>query len=162
MNVLLAAPRTDLLLADEEVQDVLGSGLQVATLLGAVTQTELLRKIITGDYDLLWLATHGTAEGIWLSDGILSASLLASLVRGRFDTVFLNTCDSRDTAQMLQNETEASIIATIRSVPDKEAYQTGVLFAHWLKITGDVGIAYHNSKPGNNQTYIYLAGSKKK
>jgi len=162
MRVLFVAPRTDLMFADEEAQDVSNSGLDITSLRGTVTQAELLRAITGGEHDLLWLATHGNKDGALLSDGILSASLLTSLVRGRFDTVFLNTCESFEAARMLQDETQASVIATIQAVPDKEAYQTGALFAYWLQRTGDVATAYQRSKPGGNRTYIHLAGSKKK
>lgn len=84
------------------------------------------------------------------------------MIRNRFDLVVLNTCDSQATAQMLQNETEATVIATVLEAPDRLSFSTGVLFARELARTGDIPSAYYAAKPGNNRTYVYLAGVKKK
>ena len=157
-RTLLVAPRTDLLLVDEEVQDVINSGLPIAqTLLGDVGHLELTREIRRGMYSLLWLATHGSADGIQLSDGLLAISELAQLVRGRFQLVVLNTCSSLPAAQMLQNETEADVICTIVEVPDRAAYRTGSLFAQELASTGNPRAAYAKVRPGGNRLYLYLA-----
>jgi hypothetical protein len=156
MRVLLVAPRTDLLLVDEEVQDILSSGLQVTPMLGNVTQAELVRALRRESYDLLWLATHGSAKGIVLSDGTLSPSALAAVVRNRVGAVFLNSCESVMVAQHVQNETDAELVATIVPVPDDDAYRTGSLFADWLSRTNDIYTAYRHSRPGGNRLYVYL------
>jgi hypothetical protein len=162
MRVLLVVPRTDLLLADEETQDVLNSGLAVVrSLFGEVTQVELTREIRRGDYDVLWLATHGSEQGVQLSDGLLSISALTQLVRGRFRLVVLNTCRSVQAAQMLQNETEADVICTVADAPDVDAYRTGSLFAQALARTNDVRRAYQQARPGGNRLYLLLTGEKK-
>ncbi len=162
MRVLLVAPSTDLLLVDAEVQDVLTSGLDVTPMLGDVSRIDLTRTLRGSDFDVLWFATHGDKTGILLSDGVLSASTLTQLVRGKIATVFMNTCDSYDTAQMLQNETGATIICTVKEVPDQEAYHTASRFAEALAETGDEREAYDQSKPGNNRAYLFLAGNSKK
>ncbi len=162
MKVLLVAPRTNLLLVDAEVQRVLRSGLDVTPLLGTVNHETLLDEIDESDYDTLWLATHGGPAGILLSDDILSPSLLAPLVREKFSLIVLNTCESIMVAQMLQNETDAEIIATVQTVPDREAFQTGALFARALAQTQDTAAAYNIARPGANRTYIRLAGNGKK
>ena len=161
MNVLLFAPRTDLLFVDAEVQAILRSGLHVTPVIGKVEHDDVVREVQTGDHDTLWFATHSTPDGIMLSDGLLPASLLTPLVRGRFDAVILNTCESIQTAIMLQNETGAEVIATVVKVPDREAYQTGALWANLLAETGDLEEAYNGSRPGGNRTYLRLAGKKK-
>ncbi len=166
MKVLFVAPRTDLLLADEEAQDVLRSGLDVTPLLGRVSSIELIREIKTGDYDVLWLATHGVAErnvlgvmkyGIQLSDGILAASELVAQVRGKFNLVYLNSCTSWHIAQQIQEDANVTVIGTIVDVPDRQAYVTGSLFASALADGLTPQQAYKRSKPGGERVYVYLA-----
>lgn len=162
-SVFLVAPDTDLALAKEEVQSILRSGLAVTPLIGEVTHTELVRETIAlPPTDVTWYCTHGNEEGILLSDGIMSTSLLVPLIRDRFRIVVLNTCSSIQVAQALQNETGAIIIATIADVPDREAFQTGSLLASSLAIYGDINRAYQAAKPGSNRTYVLLGNGKKK
>ena len=162
MRVLLIAPRTDLLFADAEVQAIQRSGLSVTLRIGDVRHADVLADIDTDAYDVLWFCGHMTKDGLVLSDGALSADALAPIVRGRFGLVVLNSCDSRDTAQQLQNETEAAVIATVIDAPDELAFQTGVLFARELARSGDIPTAYNAARPGNNRIYVYLAEVKKK
>lgn len=161
MKILLVAPRTTLLYADAEIESILRSGNPVTPMIGNVTVSRFLFEVLASKYDVLWLCTHGTKDGILFSDGLLTASELTPLVRNRFSLVVLNTCDSIDVAQMIQNETESSVIATIREVPDREAFQTGALFARALSIQ-TVTAAYTDARPGNNRTYVHLAASPKK
>lgn len=159
LNVLLVAPRTDLLFVDAEVQDILRSGLKVTPMLGVVNHSDLVREFNNPTtYDVLWLATHATPEGVMLSDGILTTQLLTGLCRGSFSLIVINSCQSIHTAQMIQNETEAEIIATIVDVPDAEAFQVGSRFARRLAKTGNVEDAYRSARPGGNKTYVRLAG----
>lgn len=162
MRTLLIAPRTDLLNVDAEVQAVLRSGLDVVPRLGNVRHVDVLTDITSGEYDAFWFSGHTTKDGLQLTDGPLSASELTPLIRGRFALVVLNSCDSQQTAQMLQNETEAAVIATVVEVPDRLAFQTGALFARELAKTGDIPTAYQAAKPGNNRTYVLLGWGKKK
>lgn len=157
MRVLLVAPRTDLLMADEEVEDVIRSGLTVTPLLGRVTATQLIREIKSGQFDALWFATHGSAGGIQLTDGLITAEELIPLARERFRLVVLNTCASLQVAQMIQEEAEVDVVCTISEVPDRQAYQTGSLFASALSKSPNVAAAYMRSKPGGNRLYLYLA-----
>jgi hypothetical protein len=158
MKVLLVAPRTNLLLADEEVQDITRTpGLIVSLLMGTVTRTELLRDIRTGQYDVLWLATHGSSEGIQLSDGMLAAADLVPLIRERFRLVVLNTCSSLQTAQLIQEEANVGVICTIADVPDVQAYAMGSLLAGHLAAGKTVAESFRLSKRGGNRLYLYLA-----
>jgi hypothetical protein len=150
-------------LADAEVQAVLRSGLTVTPRIGQVTHADVLSDITDGDYDGLWFAGHMASEGMRLSDGVLTKSELVPLVRDRFEFVFLNSCDSRETARLLSRETDAEIIATVVEVPDRLAFQTGALFARSLAETGDIATAYNAAIPGDNRTYVHLApGTGKK
>lgn len=157
MKVLLVAPRTNLLSVDSEIQDVIRSGLSVTPLLGTVNSTDLLREIRIGDYDVLWLATHGDNDGILLSDGPFSASELVPQVRDRFSLVVLNTCNSLLTAQLLQEEANISVICTLINVPDRQAYQTGSRLASALAESDNIASAYRASRPGQNRSYLFLA-----
>jgi hypothetical protein len=157
MKVLLVAPATNLLLAYEEVQDVSRSGLTVTPLLGNVTRVELLRDIKAGAYDVLWLATHGSAEGVQLSDGMLPAGDLLPMVRERFKLVVLNTCSSLLTAQLIQEEGGVGVICTIADVPDVQAYAMGSLLASHLAAGKSIADAFRLSKRGGNRIYLYLA-----
>ncbi len=162
MKTLLIAPHTDLPNVDAEVQAILRSGLDVTPRLGDVRHSDVLADVTSGEYDAFWHAGHATKDGLLLTDGILSASELTPLIRNRFELVVLNSCDSQATAQMLQNETEAAVVATVVEVPDRLAFQTGALFARELAKTGDIPTAYHAAKPGNNRTYVLLGWGKKK
>ncbi len=162
MRVLMIAPRTDLLYSDAEIQALLRSGLEITPRIGNVRHEDVLADIDTDEYDAFWFCGHATKDGMVLSDGVLLASELTPMIRNRFNLVVLNTCDSLSTAQMLQNETEAEIIATIIEVPDRLAFQTGVLFARELARSGDVAAAKNAANPGNNRAYVHLAKVAKK
>lgn len=157
MRVLLVAPRNNLLLAEEEVQDITRSGLTVSLLIGKVTRTELLRDITGGSYDVLWFATHGSAEGVELSDGMLTTGDLVPLIRERFRLVVLNTCSSLLVAQQIQEEANVSVIATLTDVPDQQAHLFGSLLASNIAAGKSFYDAYKGSKRGGNKVHIYLA-----
>lgn len=166
MRVLLVAPRSDLKLVDEESQDILRSGLQVTPLIGEVTSRELLREIKNSDHDVLWLATHGetridafnrTEYGIVLTDGFMPSSELVAQVRGKFKLVYLNTCTSYHIAQQIQLEANVTVIGTLLDVPDRQAYQTGSIFASWLAEGLTPAQAYLKSQPGGSRIYVWLA-----
>ncbi len=163
MKALLIAPQVpDLLYLSAEVQAIWQSGLDVEPCIGEVRHADLLRAVTSGEYDVFWFSGHTTKDGLMLNDGALSAEELTPLIRGRFELVVLNSCDSQQTAQMLQNETEAAVVATVVEIPDRLAFQTGALFARELAKTGDIPTAYNAAKPGQNRTYVLLGWGKKK
>lgn len=136
-------------------------GLDVTLRIGNVTHADLLADVITGQYDGFWFAGHATALGLMLSNGPLPNGEIVPLLRGRFEFSFLNTCESDTTARMIRRETGMAVVATIMEVPDRLAYQTGVLFAEVLGRTGDIAAAYEQSRPVG-RVYVYEAGVKKK
>lgn len=164
MNFTLVAPRTDLLFADAEIQSIIATGIVPPDqiLIGDVRHVDVVRVLTASKCAGVWFCTHSTTDGIMLSDGLLPASLIVSLIRGRFRCVILNTCNSAQIAVMINDETDAEVIATITDVPDREAFQTGALLADQIARTNDLELAHNRSKPGGNRTYIRLAGSKKK
>ena len=165
MNVLLVAPKTEELSTEDEAQEwIRTDGLHVVPLIGNVTRPELVADVKTyvsignpDDWIFVFLG-HSSENGLILSDGLLRPQLLAPLIRGRFGYVFLNSCSNLRPAQILQNETSATIIATVRELVDEEALQTGSLFAQALAITGDVREAFNASKQAENADYVMLAG----
>lgn len=161
MRVLLIAPRLEELPnIDREIAGVVNSGLAVRLLNGNVGRVDVVREISNGEYDLLWLATHGVQEGVYLSDGILDASsLITYVVSNGIKSVFLNTCDSVLVANSVAQGAGADVIATVGPVGDREAFQTGALLAKHLAGGNDFRAAYELSKPGRNDSYIFLSGA---
>ena len=165
MNVLLVAPLTMELSTSDEAQEwIRTDGLHVVPLIGNVTRPELVADIkrhVGFGNEFEWIFVflgHSSPYGLILSDGLLSPYLLAPLIRGRFGSVFLNSCDNLRVAQILQNETAATIIATVRELVDEEALQTGTLFAQALAATDDIREAFNASKQAENADYVMLAG----
>lgn len=161
IKIMLVAPRhSDLLLemADAEVQEILRSGGQVTPVLGSVDAADFFRQVSSNGHEVLMLITHGSEQGILLSDGWLSASMLVSAVRDRFELIFINTCSSLGMAQMIQNESGCGIVATVGEVNDRQAFYTGAQFAKEVARRADYYEAYKRSRPGGNNMYVYLAG----
>lgn len=158
MRVLLVAPRkNDLYAVDEEVQDILRSGLNVKTLLGKVTATELIREIRDGDFDVLWLATHGDSAGIELSGTErITAGELVPQVRGRFSLVVLNSCNGFGIAKLIQEEANVSVISSVVNISDQAAYKFGSRLSSALAETSSIAEAYLASRFGHNESYLHL------
>lgn len=160
MKVLLVAPRkSDLAAVDAEIQDISRvKGLSVTLLVGQITATQLLREIRDGDFDCLWLATHGNADYIELS-GVekVTAEELVPLVRGRFGLVVLNTCNSLRIAKMLQLQANVGVICSLISTADATAYKFGSLLSVALVEHPTIADAYLATVFGNDESYLYLA-----
>lgn len=158
MRVLLVAPRkSDLVSVDAEVQDIVNSGLDVYVMQGQVTGAGLIREIRDGDYDCLWLATHGNSEYVELSgQERVTAEELVPLVRGRFELVVLNTCSSWRIAHMLQLQANTAVISSLINTPDTTAYQFGSLLSTALVEHPTVTDAYLATVMGNSETYLYF------
>lgn len=146
----------------EEIEDILQSGLTVTPKIGRVDSTDLVRLLSSGEFDAVWFVTHGTVAGLMLSDGLFPYRRLAPLVKGRTRLVVINACDGLQTAQVIQNETKASIITSVKPVDDGVAYQFGSLLARNLAALQTISAAYHNSIPANNDGYVYLAGEQER
>lgn len=161
MRALVVAPQNDdLPLAQDEVAAVANSGLDVHLLIGSqATNRGLLTAITEGEYDLLYLLTHGTAAGVMLTDGLMDASALTTyVVSGGVGCIFLNTCDSLQVAKEIALESGAAVIATVRPIGDRVAYRTGALLAHHLAAGKTFREAFRLSKPGQNEDYQYIDG----
>lgn len=159
MDVLLVAPTSDLAFVDVEVQAVVNA-LHPDLLFGSnATVDAVMRAFQAKEYDLAWFACHGTEEGLELADGLLSRENLTQFLRGSSAAIFLNSCNSLGVAIDLHDELDVSVICSIVSVPDEDAYHTGSLMAGHLAAGHELRQAYDLSRPGRNRQFVFLNGS---
>ena len=86
MRILLIAPATDLPFAPAEVAAVANTpGHTVHQMQGEVNRRDLVAEATRQDvrYDVLWFATHGSRDGVLMSDGLIGIASLAPLEIGR-------------------------------------------------------------------------------
>lgn len=161
IKTLLIAPRhatMPLAMMDAEVQAVINSGLDVTPHWGDIDNQQFIEIVERNGHELLILITHGSHQGIMLSDGLLPTEMLVGAIRDKFDMVLLNTCDGVEVAQMIQNECNTGVICTIGEIDDRQAFYTGSLFVRELARGKSYFDAYKHSRPGHNKLYIFLAG----
>ena len=153
-KILLIAPRSTGLVVEDEVQDILRSGLDVTPILGTVTLQEILDD--SGEYDILWIAAHGGPDGVRLSgDQLWRTDELIDYAKD-FALIVLNTCSSLEIAQGISNRWGAGVICTIADVGDRDAGRVAARFARALSTTGNPSDAYEYAFRGANQTYLYV------
>lgn len=155
-RTLIVAPKSDLSLVEDEVMQV--NNLLGGTLLtGYQSTVHGFLTMARQEFDIVWFATHGDDKGVYLNDGILETSELTAFVRSMNAqlTVF-NTCSSKGVALALHDELQTEFICTLKAVPDRMAFITGVLFAQKLADGLDFFEAYEEAKPGQNSTYTYI------
>lgn len=157
MNVLLIAPRNDLVHVDAEVQEVVNL-LQPTTLLGTVSAVDVMRAM-RRRWDLVWIASHGDEHGIKLSDSVITASDLSQFARGgSIGAIYLNTCSSAEIGATLHEDTGAVVIFTVTEVNDAQAFYTGAQLARHLADGRTLDEAYQLSKPHGNRDYRMIGG----
>lgn len=155
LRVLVIAPKTDLVLVEAEVAAVVNY-LRAILLNGDLTADDVLNKL-EEQWDVIWFAAHGDEEGIHLSDGPLSSSLLTSFIRtAGASLVVFNTCSSFQVAQAIYNELLIDLVCTIRPIPDREAFFTGKQFAIHLGRGLSPHEAYLEAKLGGNKDYVFM------
>lgn len=144
----------------DEVNELAGL-LRAELLSGKKATINGLIDALAGGCDILWLITHATEEGWFLADGIVNASETTTLVRssGVFLTV-MNTCSSFEVARTAARELGSAFICTVKEVPDRQAFITGVIFAQKLVAGYDYTSAYELAKPGQNSTYELIEARK--
>ncbi len=155
-KTLIVAPETNLTLAPDEVQQVVNL-LSAKLLRGAGANVHGLLNILAEPFDVIWFATHGDENGIYLNDGLLSTSDLTTLARScGASLVVLNTCTSRNVALGIYDELRIKLVCTVKKVPDRTAFITGVILARGLSNGLGYREAYEAAKPGQNATYLFL------
>lgn len=160
IRVLLIAPDVaGMALAHgrEEVQRVINWLRPVRVLLGEVTNLEVLDALGAGPYDLVWIVSHGSMEGILLSDGLWPTQALVQMLQGSgVRCVFLNTCASVGVAIRLHDRIKTlAVVATVGEIGDTVAMLTGALFAQYLAAGKTYREAYELSKQPDSD-YVYV------
>lgn len=152
-RVLLVAPDVGLPKAADEARAI-SLALNCTSLIGTVTRRDVLDALPAKQWDIIWFATHGSVDGIMLSDGTIGASDLAALVRNTpVSLVVLNTCESRLIGLDIHYELDVDVIATVAEVDDATAYQTGVLLARNLALGMSNRDAFERSRPGSHKNF---------
>lgn len=156
---LVISPKTDLEFVDEEIQRVINF-LSPRVLLGVVTLAQVVDELQARPYDVIWFACHGDEKGIHLSDGTITAQMIAQLLRANKPRLlFLNTCSSLSLAMEIHDAINCQVIGTITEIPDREAFVTGSAFARAIAQGLSIDEAYNISRPSQNRTYVLLNGS---
>lgn len=155
-RVLVVAPKTELPLAPDEVMQVVNT-LGAKILQGHEATIHGFLNIIREPFDIVWFATHGDENGVYLSDGILHTSEITTMVRACGASLcVLNTCASRSVALTIFDELQIPLVCTLKKIPDRTAFITGTLLARHIANGLSFREAYEIAKPGRNSTYTYL------
>lgn len=150
------APVEELRYGLDEVMEIVNT-LDAELLTGRRATFTGLLDSLHRPIDILWVLTHGVAEGWFLNDGLIVASELTSLVRssGIFLTV-LNSCSSYPLAHAVAEELGTALLCTITEVPDRQAFLAGTLFARHLAAGLDYVTAWEKAKPGQKHPYVLI------
>lgn len=130
MKTLIVAPRhEDLALSDAEVQRLVNA-LSAKIVIGQVDCEDVVDAIGTHQPDLVWFLSHGTWEGIVLSDCLFDGDMLAASVRGTpARLIVLNSCHSRAVAERIFASTGCHVVATRGAVTEQSAFVVAARFA---------------------------------
>lgn len=166
VSVLVVAPETGLEFVRREVEAIVNTGLEVYIVPSPVTKAALARELRERRYDVWCILTHGVRSegspwesGILLEDDVLQTTVLATYAKVyKPALVFLNTCSSDDIARIIMDVSGADVVCSVLDVPDEQAFITGRLFMEQIADHGDYRLAYENSRPADNRTYLYLTG----
>lgn len=155
-KTLVIAPKTNLLLAEDEVQQV-ANALSAKQLPQSQANIHGLLEILREDFDIIWFCTHGDEKGVYLNDGILSTSEITTLVRSSSARlVVLNTCSSRPVALSIYDELRIPLVCTLFAIPDRSAFIFGTLFARKIALGMPFREAFDRARPGQDKTYVFL------
>jgi len=158
-RTLIVVPETDLEYSSREAErivNILGANL----LSGKVTLDRLIDTIRTFKPQVLIISTHGSQEGILLSDGHIGADLLKPILSTvPIELVYLNTCESYDTANAIYNELPTAFISSIRPVQDRTAYVTMTTFAHHLANGMSYVDAWRKSRAAGDNSFNFWPSS---
>lgn len=160
-KTLVVAPKTDLLLVDDEVSNVINKlGAKICS--GSDANLHGLLRFLSEPYDIIWFATHGDEKGVYLTDGILSISEITTMIRsaGAQLTVF-NTCASRPVALTIHDELKTDFVCTVKRVPDRTAFITGAVFAKKIADGLSFEDAFNQARPGQDTTYTFIPGESR-
>ena len=103
---------------------------QATILRGHVRDPDIAEKLDVLSFDVIWWISHGNAEGILLSDGLLSIGGVRQYLRTSGARLgVLNTCESESVARSIAIGGNADMICTIGEIDNKDAIRLGSLLA---------------------------------
>lgn len=153
MNVLLVAPDSGMAGVVAEVRAV-SIALHPVVLSGNVTRKDVLDSLAGHVWDIIWFATHGTPDGIMLTDGPVPIADLTAIARNSgARLIVLNSCSSRYIGLELHYELGIDVVTTEAPANDLTAYQTGTFMARNLAAGMSIDDAFKQSRPGQNALY---------
>ena len=160
LSTLLIAPETDLITIKDEVQAI--SAALTPEIIGGYTTLKHITDAIAmriarkRKTDMLIYLGHGTITGLPLNDGCLGISDLCRFVKScNIRYVVLNSCESEFIAMAIHHETEATVICTVISVADIQAYTTSRLLAEAISSGMSVEEAYEVARPSGAGVQTY-------
>lgn len=159
MNVLVIAPKhADLPNASIEISAI-ERHHHATVLAGLVRERDIGRAVEEGPFDIIWWISHGSPEGVLLSNGLLPIAGVGQYVAASSARLcILNTCDSEDVAEAIIAGGSADMICTIAPVLNADAVRLGSLLAGELEACDDFHDAYDSVAPSGGP-YRYLRAS---
>jgi len=155
-RVLFVQPDTDLFYSAKEAEQVVNL-LDANLLSGNVDINDLINRVRQYQPQLIIFSSHGTQEGILLSDGIIGAEELAPILgTSTVECVYLNTCNSVKTALKIHGVLPVDFIFTLSGVPDRNAFITMATFAYHLSQGCSYGSAWFESRGGATSDFMLL------
>lgn len=159
MDILIIAPSSDLTYQNDELRAALRSDYRVMPLVGTVTIQSLV-SALQRHYDIVWFIGHSGDDGLQLSDGNLSVSDFAPLVKNS-RLLLLNSCSSVGIAGKIRDATSVDVIAYLGDVEDKSAYRFGATFIQNLQRYGEnFKRAFDESIDANSSDYVFLRAGR--
>lgn len=125
---------------------------------GTVRDSDIAAAIVEEEYEIIWVISHGSDEGITLSDGILTAQALIQYVRVNESRLcVLNTCQSEEIALQIAAESGADVICTIGDIGNADALRLGQLLAGELAFVSNYRDAFDIVAPSESDYRYYDA-----
>jgi len=104
---------------------------------GTVRSEDVTTAITEDDYQVIWFVSHGTAEGVHLTNETLGVDALIQYAKSdATEMVVFNTCESESLALRVSGEAAVNVICTISAVDNTDAVRLGSLLA--VKLTEDI------------------------
>lgn len=114
----------------------------------------------------VWVIAHSGADGVYLSDGLVSAEQIAEWIHAAgIREVVLNSCENLAVARRIHELTNATVLATWtpsgKGLDDAFAYGLARRLAEHLAAGARLGDAWRAAKPLANNDYILLEGNQR-
>lgn len=157
-RVLLIAPKLVGIDSNIEAELIGGNYFNVTPLMGEVDRERLTRATVRSHFDVVHIVSHGSPEGIQLSDGMLTMAQLAGTVKDvSAELVYLNSCDSARLGQYLADRGVPITLAYTVDVLDDDAISRAASFyRNAASNDGDYIRAYERSSWKDGTLAIFI------